>query len=162
MRCTFVLCDAAAQSTNVQRMQTLSLMLMGGAFFWPILGPRASSRLTPFAGMLYMFAACTACTLLGILVTFSPVQVCSVYAHPVDRLGALSLIRDGWGLTPKADQEIGGLLMWVPGCMIYLGSILGMYARYMRDERDEALTPVNLNVNVNVNAPTPDPAKEGA
>jgi cytochrome c oxidase assembly factor CtaG len=138
------LCDAAAQSTNVQRLQTISLMLMGGAFFWPILGPRASSRLTPFGGMLYLFTACTGCTLLGILVTFSPVQVCSVYAHPVDRLGALSLIRDGWGLTPKADQEIGGLLMWVPGCMIYAGSIVAMYARYLGEESSTASTAHGL------------------
>jgi cytochrome c oxidase assembly factor CtaG len=140
-------------------MQTISLMLMGGAFFWPILGPRASSRLTPFAGMLYMFTACTACTLLGILVTFSPVQVCSVYAHPVDRLGALSLIRDGWGLTPKADQEIGGLMMWVPGCMIYLGSILSLYARYMRDE-DSTSTAITTSTPTTTSTSTV--AKEGA
>jgi putative membrane protein len=106
-----------------------------------------------------MFTACTACTLLGILVTFSPVQVCSVYAHPVDRLGALSLIRDGWGLTPKADQEIGGLMMWVPGCMIYLGSILSLYARYLRDE-DSTSTAITTSTPTTTSTSTV--AKEGA
>ena len=132
------LCNAASQSIGVQRLQTLSLIAMGSAFWWPIVGS-ATQRLSPFGGIVYLFTACAACTVLGVLVTFSPVEVCSVYAHPVDRLGALPLLRDGWGLTPKADQELGGLLMWVPGCLVYAGSILAMYGRYVRG--DLALGP---------------------
>jgi putative membrane protein len=133
-----VLCNAASQSLSVERLQTVSLVAMGSAFWWPIVGPRVGQRFTPFAAMVYLFTACSACTILGILVTFSPIEVCSVYASPVDRLGALPLLRDGWGLTPKADQEIGGLLMWVPGCAIYAASILAMYARYAKDEAESA------------------------
>ncbi len=133
------LCDAASNSIGVQRLQTVSLLVMGCAFFWPIVGPRSARRLPPFGAMLYLFAACVACTLLGILVTFSPVEVCSIYAHPVDGLGAMPLLRDGWGLTPKADQEIGGLLMWVPGCFAYAGGMLAMFARYHREEAADEL-----------------------
>ncbi len=133
-----MLCDAASRSLSISRVQAISLVFMGSAFWWPILGPRADQRFAPFAAMAYLFTACIACTALGILVTFSPVEVCSIYAHPVDRLGALSLLRDRWGLTPKIDQEIGGLMMWVPGCFIYAMSILLMYARYSRDVEPEA------------------------
>jgi putative membrane protein len=125
------LCDAASRSLAIQRVQTLSLLGMGGAFWSPVFGPKVG-RLSPFGAIVYLFTACAACTFLGVLVTFSPVEVCSIYANPIDTLGVLPLLREGWGLTPKADQEVGGLLMWVPGCLVYAGSILAMYGRYMR------------------------------
>jgi putative membrane protein len=134
------LCDAAARSLGIHRFQTLSLVAMGAAFWWPIFAPRAKHRLTPLAAMLYLFAACIACTVLGVLVTFSPVEVCSVYAHPVDGLGALPLLREGWGLTPKVDQEIGGLMMWVPACIGFAIGILAMLGRYYGE--DDRLLPV--------------------
>jgi len=54
-----------------------------------------------------------------IILTFAPISICPVYQHPVDRLGMLSTIRGDWGLTSDRDQQIGGLLMWVPMCAIY-------------------------------------------
>ena len=128
-----VLCDAAAQSVLVHRVQEISLLTMGTAFWWPILAPDDETRLPPLGGVLYLFTACAACTLLGILITFSPVRVCSVFAHPVDRLGVMPLVRDGWGLTPEKDQQIGGLLMWVPACLVYGVGILGVLARVFRE-----------------------------
>jgi putative membrane protein len=134
------LCDAASHSALVHRMQELSLLAMGTAFWWPILAPREESRLQPLSGALYLFTACVACSLLGILITFSPVEVCSVYAHPVDRLGVMALLRDGWGLTAQKDQQVGGLLMWVPACLVYGVGILALLGRLFRedDARGEA------------------------
>jgi cytochrome c oxidase assembly factor CtaG len=82
---------------------------------------------------VYLFTACVACTLLGIAITFSPVEVCSVFTHPVDRLGVMPRVRDGWGLTAERDQQIGGLLMWVPACLVYGAAILSVLARIFRD-----------------------------
>jgi putative membrane protein len=124
------LCDAASSSPVVHRVQEISLLAMGTAFWWPVLAPRAgASLLSPLAGILYLFTACVACTLLGIVITFAPVEVCSVFAHPVDRLGVMPLVRDGWGLSPEKDQQVGGLLMWVPACLVYAMGIMGQLAR---------------------------------
>lgn len=123
------LCDAASSSPIVHRVQELSLLAMGTAFWWPVLAPREGARLSPLAGILYLFTACAACTLLGIIITFSPVEVCSVFAHPVDRLGVMPLVRDGWGLSAEKDQQVGGLLMWVPACLVYAAGIMGQLAR---------------------------------
>ena len=133
------LCDAAAQSPLVHRAQELSLLVMGTAFWWPVLSSGsggAGGRLPPLRGIAYLFTACVACTLLGILITFSPVQVCSIFAHPVDTLGVMPLVRDGWGLTRESDQQIGGLLMWVPACLVYGVGILGLVGRVMREHGD--------------------------
>jgi cytochrome c oxidase assembly factor CtaG len=133
-----VFCNAAATSPAVQGLQTASLVAMGLAFWRPVLAPRTADRLPAFAAIAYLFAACIACTVLGIAVTFSPVEVCSAYAHPIDALGALPLLRDGWGLSCKADQEIGGLLMWVPTCFVYAGAILATLGRYYAEEESPA------------------------
>ncbi len=57
-------------------------------------------------------------------------MVCSAYGHAADPLGALPLVRERWGLTPAVDQQLGGLLMWVPGCTVYAGAILVLVARF--------------------------------
>jgi cytochrome c oxidase assembly factor CtaG len=132
------LCNAAAQSQLVHRLQEATLVAMGLAFWYPVLAPRVSRRIAPLGGVLYLFTACIACTILGILVTFSPVEVCSVYLHPTDRLGILPLLRGDWGMTPARDQQIGGLLMWVPACLVYLGAIMAMLARFYREDEDSA------------------------
>jgi putative membrane protein len=125
-----LLCNAAAASDAIRAVQNLSLPAMGLAFWWPILGPSANRRLPEMPAVAYLFTACVACTLLGISITFSPVEVCSAYGHAADRLGALPLVREQWGLTPAVDQQLGGLLMWVPGCTAYAGAILAVVARF--------------------------------
>ncbi|MEO8902802.1 MAG: cytochrome c oxidase assembly protein [Polyangiaceae bacterium] len=134
------LCNAATSNGAVRALQTLSLLGMGSAFWWPILAPKQEARVAPLGGVLYLFAACTACTALGVLVTFSPIAVCSAYTHPSDSLGLLSLVRDQWGITCANDQRIGGLLMWVPACLIYGSAILGSLARWYRSDQANALT----------------------
>ena len=138
------LCDAAARNPLVHRLQELSLVGMGLAFWWPVLAP-AAWRLPPLGGVVYLFTACVACTLLGIAITFSPVEVCSVFSHPVDTLGVMPLVRNGWGLTRENDQQIGGLLMWVPACLIYGVGILGLVGRMLRDHgQDGAMRPEEI------------------
>src|SRR6266480_1955822 len=131
------LCNAAATSRTVSAIQTTSLLLMGSLFWWQVLAPREEQRLSPPAGIVYLFTACTACSVLGIILTFAPVSICPVYQNPVDRLGMLSTIRGDWGLTSDRDQQIGGLLMWVPMCAIYATAILAQLARWHSSPRPE-------------------------
>jgi len=131
------LCNAAATSRTVSALQTTSLLLMGSLFWWQVLAPREEQRLSPPAAMVYLFTACTACSVLGIILTFSPVSICPVYQQPVDRLGILSIIRGSWGLTSDRDQQIGGLLMWVPMCAIYAAAILAQMARWHSSPQPE-------------------------
>jgi cytochrome c oxidase assembly factor CtaG len=132
------LCNAASQSGAVRGLQSVSLLAMGAVFYWPLLAPRRPSRMSPLAGMVYLFTACIGCTLLGILITLSPVEVCPAFLHPQDGLGVLPLIRDRWGLSAAEDQQIGGLLMWVPACAVYLGGIVAQLGRFYRADEEGA------------------------
>ena len=88
-------------------------------------------RISPAGAVLYLFSACVACSVLGILITFAPVSVCPIYATPpTDHLGILNLIQATWGFTTEKDQQIGGLLMWVPMCLVYLGAIVAQLSRW--------------------------------
>jgi putative membrane protein len=125
------LCNAAVSSHLVSAAQIASLLVLGTIFWRQILAPRENERLSPPAAVLYLFSACVACSVLGILITFSPVSVCPIYAQPpADRLGIANLIRSNWGITPDKDQQIGGLLMWVPMCLVYLSAIIAQLARW--------------------------------
>jgi cytochrome c oxidase assembly factor CtaG len=147
------LCNAAVTNPWIHRLQYVSLLLMGCAFWWPIIGPWIKERLSPLAGIIYLFTACVGCTILGIIITFSPVEVCSIYLHPVDRLGILPLIHNQWGLTPAKDQQLGGLLMWVPACLIYFCGILGLLARWFGDAGDEDILSESQSKNTLVGTP---------
>ena len=112
-------------------LQTSSLLLLGAIFWRQILAPREEERLSPPGAVLYLFSACVACSILGVLITFAPVSVCPIYAQPpADELGIAKLIQVNWGVTPESDQQVGGLLMWVPMCLVYLSAIIAQFARW--------------------------------
>jgi cytochrome c oxidase assembly factor CtaG len=38
-----------------------------------------------------------------------------------------------WGLTPLEDQQLGGLIMWVPAGLVYVAAGLALLAGWMRE-----------------------------
>jgi putative membrane protein len=107
-------------------------------------GRGAAQGLSPLAGIGYLVAACFACTLLGIYITFAPASVCPAYMHPADPYGLLPVIQDQWGLTARMDQQIGGLLMWVPACLIYLSGVMGLLSRWYTPAPNVAISNQHL------------------
>lgn len=133
------LCNAAVTSRPVHALQIVSLLVLGSLFWRQILAPREEECLSPPGAVLYLFSACVTCSVLGIIITFSPVTVCSIYTmQPSDHLGILQTIRTAWGFSPQRDQQIGGLLMWVPMCLIYLSAILAQIARWFTQSAQAA------------------------
>jgi putative membrane protein len=62
------------------------------------------------------FAAFVQMAMLGALLTLAPTQLYAIHAiAPMD-----------WGFTPLTDQQLGGLIMWMPAGLPYLviGGIL--------------------------------------
>jgi putative membrane protein len=40
-----------------------------------------------------------------------------------------------WGLTPLEDQQLAGLLMWIPGGVVYLAVLFPLLARMLSHSR---------------------------
>lgn len=85
----------------------MQISLLASAWFmW-----RAILATQPGPALLALVATIGQMGLLGALIVFAPVPL-----YPVHRLSTAA-----WGLTPLADQQLAGLLMWVPAMLPYLG-----------------------------------------
>jgi putative membrane protein len=132
-----VLFNAALAHEALHIAEHLSLLMAGTTFWWPILSPLPGSRLKPVPqAAAYLFTSCLVCTSLGVLITFAPNILYPAYLHRVDLYGMLPTIRERWGISAAMDQQIGGLLMWVPACFVYLTAIMAMFARWYREESE--------------------------
>jgi len=138
--------DAALASQGVHILQHLTFLVTSTIFWWPVLAPvEASRRLHPLGSIVYLMTALVDNSVLGIIITFAPVGLYPAYLHPLDRLGALPLLRGGWGLNPATDQQLGGVLMWVMGGPVYLLAGLGILVRWFNaPETDDDYDRISL------------------
>lgn len=137
--------NAALASEPIHIAEHLIFLVSSVIFWWPVVTPMEKLRLAPLWAVVYVFAACTAHTVLAILITFAPLGIYPAYLDPIDTFKILPLLRNQWGVTPSVDQQWGGLLMWVPTCAVYLAFILTTLARWYRTpEEDGALGPLPI------------------
>ncbi|HEV2149871.1 MAG TPA: cytochrome c oxidase assembly protein [Longimicrobiaceae bacterium] len=91
-------------------------------FWWVLLHPGRRGALGHGIGVLYVFTTAVYGSVLGALLTFAPAPWYPAYAPSV---GA-------WGLSLLEDQQLGGLVMWVPFGLVYLGAALALFAAWLR------------------------------
>lgn len=128
--------DMVLTNDNLYIAQQVSFVVIGMIFWWPVFAPVESRRLSPLTSTLYLSSACLGCTILGMLITFAGAGLYAAYMTPVDTMGILPLLRGELCLTPGVDQQIGGLTMWVPGCLIYLTASMVTLARWYSTEEN--------------------------
>jgi len=122
--------DAALASEGVHIVQHLCFLLTSTIFWWPVLTPQSGRRLGLPLAILYLLGASFSSSVLGILIAFAPAGLYTGYLHPIDTLGILHVIRHDWGIDAASDQQIGGLLMWIPGGIAYLVAIIGVFGHW--------------------------------
>ncbi len=122
--------NAALDSEGVHIGQHLCFLVTATIFWWPVLSPLDGHGLEPVVAIIYLFAAAFASSVLGIVLTFAGPGLYPAYLHPEGDPAVLSLVRNDWGISPAGDQQLGGLLMWVPGSLVYLASIMAVFARW--------------------------------
>lgn len=143
------LCSASLQSSWLGVFQDVTFVVAGLFFWWPVFSPVKAQRLAPASAALYLFTACVGCTLLGIYLTFTPISVCPVFARPAAGTGLLEAVRLG-GFSARMDQRLGGLLMWVPPCVLYAGAIVAVCRRWYAGEEDEVVESENFRAGESV------------
>jgi cytochrome c oxidase assembly factor CtaG len=116
------------QYSVVPLLHAGSMLLAGMLFSWPIFGPFKSYHIRPLAGIVYLFTACISCSLLGLLITFAPLNT----FHHYNNLNAAMQMAglNPWELSPMADQQAAGLIMWVPCCFVYLAGCMYLLNRW--------------------------------
>lgn len=97
--------------------------------FWWVPFRAHGRRLGGGASLLYLFGAVLQGTLLGALLALA--------RHPL--YAAHFGTTRAWGLTPLEDQQLAGLLMWVPAGFVYLAALGPLALRVLREPRAQGV-----------------------
>lgn len=110
--------DLALRSDLVHAVEHATLFATGLALWWVVTGVRWKER-TALA-ILALFAAETGTGMLAALIVLSdrPIYTVSPELH-------------SWGIHALADQQLGGVEMWVLGGFIYLGAVTALTLRWL-------------------------------
>jgi putative membrane protein len=114
--------QATLQSDWIHAAQHLSFFVTA-VLFWSALYGVGRSAMSFGTATLYVFGAAVHCSALGALLTFSSVLWYPAYAHTT----AI------WGLTPLQDQQLGGVIMWVPSGVVFIVVALALMARWLSE-----------------------------
>lgn len=122
--------QATLENDAVHAVQHLSFFLSATLFWWALIHGRYG-RMGYGVAVFYVFATAMHSGVLGALITFAPHLLYPIYGG---RTAA-------WGLSPLEDQQLAGLLMWVPAGVLFIVLGLALFAAWLGEsERRVALT----------------------
>ncbi|HEY6112188.1 MAG TPA: cytochrome c oxidase assembly protein [Chthoniobacterales bacterium] len=119
--------QATLESESVHALQHASFLFSALLFWWAVIHGRRRALGFGLA-VLYMFTTALHSGLLGALITFANRVWYPAY---LTRTSA-------WGLTALEDQQIGGLIMWVPAGLVYIVAGLALFAGWLRESEKRA------------------------
>ena len=103
----------------------LSMFATSILFWWPIIGPPpVRSQLTDPQRIIYLILVVTPTAVLAAIITLSNTVIYTTYIDTPQH----------FTLTPTEDQRIGGLLMWIPGNIVYLATLTTLFLRWFAQE----------------------------
>jgi putative membrane protein len=120
--------QATLTSDLMHSLQHASFVLAALLFWWTILGG-SRGELARGRAILYLFVTALETGALGALLTFAPSLWYPAYAATTGP----------WGLTPLEDQQLGGLIMWIPGSLAYLVAALAIFGEWLRESERRAV-----------------------
>lgn len=103
-----LLYQAALRDPLVHDAQHVSFFSAACLFWRTVLDPLSVRRLSAIAAVPYLFATSLHASALGVFLAFSSEPWYADYANTA-----------AWGLTPLADQQLAGFIMWMPACLIF-------------------------------------------
>lgn len=123
--------DAAARDGGLRALEQLSFLVLGALFWWAVLRPPGRSGFARgAAATVYLLAAALQSSLMGALLTFARAPLYPGYARR-----ALAQ-----GHDPLADQQLAGLLMWMPMDVVFVAFASVFFVRWLATEERRQLT----------------------
>ena len=128
-----VLYDLTLRERDIHILEHVMFLGVAVLMWWPVLSlakelPRASY----ITQMVYLFLLPTVPGILGAVITFSDKVLYPWYAE-APRL---------WNISATTDQEIGGIIMWVPGGMAFLTVLIIVFLVWANQEESKNRTEV--------------------
>ena len=122
--------QATLRSESIHALQHTSFIVTA-ALFWTSLIHGRYGRIGYGAGVAYVFITGMHSGALGALLTFAPSLIYPIYGP----------ITTQWGLDALEDQQLAGLIMWVPAGIILVVLGMALFAWWLHEaERRVAFT----------------------
>ncbi len=120
----------ALEDHNVHILEHLMFMVSAVIMWWPVVDPVPELvRLETPVRLLYLFALSIPMSIVSALITLSE-SVLYTWYQAAPRVT---------GLDALNDQQLGGLIMWVPGALVFWVAISVIFFRWAgRENREEA------------------------
>ena len=118
----------ALENHNVHIAQHLMFIAAAVLMWWPVVEPLPEMvRMQTPVRIIYLFALGIPMSVVSALITLSagPIYPWYVEAPRV------------FGLTALEDQQMGGMIMWVPGMMVFWVAITVLFFRWSKREEKE-------------------------
>ena len=116
--------QAALGNDVVHASEHASLLGASLLFWWLLMQPSGHRRLSRGFDILYVFTMGVQMSVLGALLTFAAAPW-----YPMQEVGSAM-----WHLTPLEDQELAGLIMWVPSGVVYLLAVAALFIGWLKAE----------------------------
>ncbi len=118
----------ALRSAFAHALEHASFFLGAYGFWSVVLSPARGHAPGYGARLLFVGSAALLSGLPGALIALA--------SRPLYRIDAAQAAR--LGLTPLEDQELAGLVMWIPGGLAYLAAVLALLVGWMREAERRA------------------------
>jgi putative membrane protein len=125
-----LLYNAALEYHPLHIVEHLLFLATAVIMWWPILSPLPELPRLSYPGqMLYLFLMTLPMSVVSVYIALASSVLYPTYAA-APRL---------WGISPMADQMMGGLIMWIPGGVYFISIISVVFFRWQqRDGVDTA------------------------
>jgi cytochrome c oxidase assembly factor CtaG len=119
--------EAALANDGIHALQHLSFLITASLFWWGMVHGRYG-RIGYGAAVLYVFLTAIHSSVLGALLTVAPSAWYPSYATS----------GSPWNVDALVDQQLAGLLMWVPSGVIFIVFGLAMLAAWLGESERRA------------------------
>ncbi len=120
--------DATLFNENLHIFEHLTFIVFAVLYWWPVLSPLKEGlpRLSFGGQVMYLFFGGMPMVLLGAGLTFSaPLYTPYINAPRV------------WGISAATDQQLGGLIMWIPVTLFMIVVMSILFIRWMQQQEQK-------------------------
>jgi cytochrome c oxidase assembly factor CtaG/cytochrome c2 len=119
--------DAAVRHEWLHDLEHLSFLAFSLAFWTIVIEPYGRRRALGYgATVVFVVSAGFVMALIGAILTFATTPLYAVHLHTTQ----------AYGLTPLEDQQLAGIIMWIPSNLVHVAALSVVFFAWFRaDER---------------------------
>ncbi len=114
--------EAALRNEAIHTLEHILFLFTAILFWWVLFKHTRPDHLHYAMTVPFLFLTVLQTSILGALMTFTSQPWYSYYATSAPH----------WGLTPLQDQQLAGIIMWMPGGAVYSFMTIGYFATWLR------------------------------